>query len=78
MSRKVQLAVAWLIAAVIAVPLAVVLMNSWLQNFAYKVELHWWIFVGSAFISLLIALLTVSYQAIRAALVNPVKSLKTE
>ncbi len=66
------------IAAVIAVPLAVVLMNSWLQNFAYKVELHWWIFIGSAFISLLIALLTVSYQAIRAALVNPVKSLKTE
>ncbi|RFS16287.1 ABC transporter permease [Emticicia sp. C21] len=67
-----------LIAAVIGIPLAVVLMNSWLQNFAYKVELHWWIFVGSAFISLLIALATVSYQAIRAALVNPVKSLKTE
>lgn len=67
-----------LIAAVIAIPLAVVLMNSWLQNFAYKVETHWWVFVGSAFISLLIALLTVSYQAIRAALVNPAKSLKTE
>ncbi|GAB3524100.1 ABC transporter permease [Emticicia fontis] len=66
------------IAAVIAIPLAIVLMNKWLQNFAYKVEIHWWIFVSSAFISVLIALATVSYQAIRAALVNPVKSLKTE
>ncbi|RYU97580.1 ABC transporter permease [Emticicia agri] len=67
-----------IIAAVIAIPVAIVLMNNWLQNFAYKVEVHWWVFVGSAIISLLIALLTVSYQAIRAALVNPVKSLKTE
>ncbi|MBA4850874.1 ABC transporter permease [Emticicia sp. BO119] len=67
-----------LLASVIAIPVAVVLMNKWLQNFAYKVEIHWWVFVGSAFTSLLIALLTVSYQAIRAALVNPVKSLKTE
>ncbi|MFD2519359.1 ABC transporter permease [Emticicia soli] len=66
------------IAAVVAIPLAIFLMNSWLQNFAYKVEIHWWVFIGSAFISLLIALLTVSYQAIRAALVNPVKSLKSE
>lgn len=67
-----------IVASVIAIPLAIFLMNSWLQNFAYKVEVHWWIFVGSGFISLLIALLTVSYQAMRAALVNPIKSLKTE
>ncbi len=66
------------IASVVAIPFAVVLMNKWLQSFAYKIEIHWWIFVGAAFISVLIALLTVSYQAIRAALMNPVKSLKTE
>lgn len=66
------------IAAVVAIPLAVVLMNKWLQSFAYKIEIHWWIFAGAAMVGVLIALLTVSYQAIRAALVNPVKSLKTE
>lgn len=66
------------IAALVAIPLAVMLMNKWLQNFAYKIETHWWIFAGAAFTALLIALLTVSYQAIRAALMNPVKSLKSE
>jgi putative ABC transport system permease protein len=67
-----------LIASVIAIPLAIFLMNNWLQNFAYKIEIHWWVFVGAGFIASVIALLTVSYQAIRAALANPVKSLKTE
>ena len=67
-----------LIASIIAIPIAVILMNNWLQNFAYTVEIHWWVFAGAGFISLLIALLTVSYQAIGAALMNPVKSLKTE
>jgi putative ABC transport system permease protein len=66
------------IAAVVAIPLAVVLMNKWLQSFAYKMEIHWWIFAGASFTALVIALLTVSYQAVRAALMNPVKSLKNE
>ncbi|WP_435357069.1 ABC transporter permease [Emticicia sp. SJ17W-69] len=67
-----------LIASVVAMPIAIILMNNWLKNFAYSIEIQWWIFVGSGCISLLIALLTVSYQAIRAAIMNPVKSLKTE
>ena len=67
-----------LIASIIAIPTAVILMNNWLQNFAYTIEIHWWVFVGSGFGALFIALLTVSYQAIRAALMNPVKALKTE
>jgi len=67
-----------LISSVIAIPSAVFLMNSWLQNFAYKIDIQWWVFAGSGFISLLIALLTVSYQAIKAALMNPVRSLKSE
>ncbi len=67
-----------LIASAIAIPIAIILMNKWLQNFAYTIEIQWWIFVGSGFISLLIALLTVSYQAIKAALMNPVNSLKSE
>ncbi|MER0439209.1 ABC transporter permease [Emticicia sp. W12TSBA100-4] len=67
-----------LIASVIAIPMAVILMSNWLQNFAYTVEIRWWVFAGAGFVSLLIALLTVSFQAIKAALMNPVKSLKTE
>ena len=54
------------------------MMNQWLQDFAYQTEMSWWIFVIAAILSILIALLTVSYQAIKAALMNPVKSLKTE
>ena len=67
-----------LIASVIAIPLAVWLMNKWLQNFAYKIDIHWWVYVGAGIISLFIAFATVSFQAVRAALMNPVKSLKTE
>lgn len=66
------------IASVIAIPLAMVLMNKWLQNFAYTIDLHWWIFAGAGLIAFFIAVLTVSYQALRAALMNPVKSLKSE
>jgi putative ABC transport system permease protein len=67
-----------IIASVIAIPVASILMNEWLQNFAYTVEIHWWVFAGAGFIAMTIALLTVSYQAIKAALMNPVKSLKSE
>jgi putative ABC transport system permease protein len=67
-----------LIAFLIAAPLAWYTMNAWLQGFAYRIELSWWIFVLAGVISLAIALLTVSYQAVKAAVANPVKSLRTE
>jgi putative ABC transport system permease protein len=67
-----------LIAFVLAIPLAWFATNKWLENFAYKIDISWQGFAISAFFTVLIALLTVSYQAIKAALMNPVKSLKTE
>jgi putative ABC transport system permease protein len=63
---------------VIAFPLAWLAMNKWLENFAYRITIGWWIFLTAAIIALLVALLTVSFQAIKAALANPVKSLRTE
>ena len=53
-------------------------MNNWLQNFAYKIEIGWWIFALSGIIAIIIALLTVSFQAIKAAVANPVESLRYE
>lgn len=69
----------WIIIAnVIAWPIAYYLMTYWLQNYAYRIELSWWIFILSGGIALLIALGTVSFQAIKAAIANPIKSLKYE
>jgi putative ABC transport system permease protein len=67
-----------LIAALIACPVAWWAMNSWLRDFTYKVPINWWVFVLAGAAAMLIALVTVAYHAIKAALVNPVKSLKTE
>jgi putative ABC transport system permease protein len=67
-----------LIASALAIPIAWWSMNKWLQDFAYRVTIGWWVFVGAGVIALLIALITVSSQAIRAAVTNPVKSLRTE
>lgn len=67
-----------LVAIVVASPLAYYFMNNWLKGFAYRVEISWWLFAGAGFSALLIALLTVSYQSMKAALLNPVESLKTE
>jgi putative ABC transport system permease protein len=53
-------------------------MNKWLQDFANRTSLSWWIFLLSGTIALAIALFTVSFQAIRAAMMNPVRSLRTE
>jgi putative ABC transport system permease protein len=53
-------------------------MNIWLKDFAYRIEIQWWIFALTAFIAIGIAFLTVSLQSIKAALMNPVKSLKSE
>lgn len=67
-----------LIAIIMASPVAWYVMDRWLQDFAYKVDIEWWVFAGAGVLAVGIALLTVSFQSIKAALVNPVKSLKTE
>jgi putative ABC transport system permease protein len=66
------------IAFIIACPVAWYAMHKWLQNFAYKTEISWWIFVLSGFLALCIALLTVSWQSWRAAKRNPVEALRYE
>jgi len=66
------------IASVFAIPLAWWAMNKWLQDFAYRINIGWWVFAAAGIIALLIAVITVSSQAIKAALANPVKSLRTE
>lgn len=66
------------ISCVIAFPVAWWVLNSWLQNYAYHTVLYWWIFALAGGVALLIALLTVSFQAMRAAVANPIKSLRTE
>lgn len=67
-----------IIAALIAFPLGWWAMNKWLEDFAYRIHIEWWVFPVAGIVALLIALLTVSFQAIKAALANPVKSLRTE
>ena len=67
-----------LIAIVIAIPFAWWAMNKWLEDFAYRVDVSWWIFLIAGCIAMLIAITTISFQAIRAALTNPVKNLRTE
>jgi putative ABC transport system permease protein len=67
-----------LLAVVVAIPTAVWLMQKWLEDFAYRVGMQWWMFALGSLIALLIALVTVSFQAIKAARANPVKSLRTE
>jgi putative ABC transport system permease protein len=66
------------ISCIIAFPIAWWMMHNWLQDFEYRINISWWIFIGAAVLAILIALTTVSFQAIRAALSNPVKSLRTE
>jgi putative ABC transport system permease protein len=67
-----------LLAFVIAAPIAWWFMNKWLQDFAFKIDLSWWIFAVTGIIALIIALITLSFQAIKAAVSNPVHSLRTE
>jgi len=71
--------ITWIIIAnIVAWPLAYFIMNKWLQNFAYRVNIGIWIFILSASLALIIALLTLSYQSIKAAVANPVESLRYE
>ncbi|WP_247233127.1 ABC transporter permease [Telluribacter sp. SYSU D00476] len=67
-----------LLALVIAAPVAWYAMDRWLQDFAYRIDIPWWAFVLAGVLAVLIAFLTVSYQSIRAALMNPVRSLRSE
>jgi putative ABC transport system permease protein len=67
-----------LIASALAIPFAWWGMSKWLEDFAFRINIGWWIFIAAGVIALLIALITVSSQAIKAALANPVKSLRTE
>jgi len=66
------------IAFVLASPIAWYTMNKWLQDFAYRIEISWWMFAIAGLTVLLITLITVGFQAIKAALSNPVKSLRSE
>lgn len=67
-----------LIAFVIAAPVAWYFMSEWLQNFEYRTDIHWWVFLVAAVMAVTIAFATVSFQSIKAALMNPVKSLRSE
>ena len=67
-----------LIAIVIASPIAWYIMTWWLQDFAYKITIEWWVFALAGLLAVGIALLTVSFQSVKAALMNPVKSLRSE
>jgi predicted permease len=67
-----------ILSSLISFPVAWWLMHNWLQNYAYRIEISWWIFIVAAALAIVIALFTISFQAIRAALSNPVKSLRTE
>jgi putative ABC transport system permease protein len=67
-----------LLGTVIAIPIGYYIMFKWLQDFAYRVSIHWWMFACASFVAVSIALITVSFQAVKAAIANPVKSLRTE
>jgi putative ABC transport system permease protein len=74
LSREFMLLV--LISFLIAIPLGWYFMNKWLQDFAYRIQISWWVFAVAGVLAFVIALFTISFQAIRAALANPVKSLR--
>jgi len=66
------------IAFVIATPIAWYYMHQWLQDYAYRITISWWVFAAGGLTSIIIALATISFHAIKAAIANPVKSLRTE
>jgi putative ABC transport system permease protein len=67
-----------LLATLLAIPVAYLVMHNWLQNFAYRTPLSWWIFLLAAMITVAIALTTVGFKALKSALANPTRSLRTE
>ena len=62
----------------IASPVAWLTMHSWLEKFAYRITISWWMFAAAGFTAIVISVVTVSYHAIRAAVMNPVESLRSE
>jgi len=73
-----EFALLLIIAFALAVPIAWYVISNWLQGYAFRINIHWSYFVLPFFTILIIALLTVSFQSIKAAIANPVKSLRTE
>ena len=67
-----------IISCFIAIPVAWYFLNGWLQKYEYRTHVSWWIFGGAIACALVVTLITVSFQAIKAAVANPVKSLRTE
>lgn len=67
-----------IIAVMIASPMTWWVMNKWLEKFAYRIEIQWWMFAAAGIVAIMIALITLSFQSIKAAVANPVKSLRTE
>ena len=66
------------ISFLLAVPITWWVMHNWLQDFAYRINMPWWVFLIAGVLAALIAFITISFQAIKAALANPIKSLRTE
>lgn len=66
------------VSCIIAFPAAWWMMHSWLQNYKYRIEISWWIFLAAGISAILIALITISFQSVKAAIANPIKSLRTE
>jgi ABC-type antimicrobial peptide transport system permease subunit len=66
------------IAFAIAAPIAWYYMHQWLQGYVYRIEISWWLFAAGGLVAIVIALATISFQAVKAAMANPVKSLRSE
>ena len=66
------------ISCLIAFPIAWWMMHNWLEGYKYRIQISWWIFIGAGLLAIVIALITVSFQAIKAAVANPVISLRSE
>jgi ABC-type antimicrobial peptide transport system permease subunit len=66
------------LSCLVAFPISWWYMNNWLQNYTYRINISWWIFIAAGALAIIIALATVSFQAIKAAIANPIKSLRTE
>jgi putative ABC transport system permease protein len=67
-----------LLSILIASPIAWYVMHNWLQGFAYRINIQWWMFVGAGLLAIIVAVITISYHALKAAIVNPVNSLRSE
>jgi putative ABC transport system permease protein len=67
-----------IVSCVVAFPVAYLVMSQWLDNYKYRITISWWVFAASGCLAMLIAMLTISFQSIKAAIANPVKSLRSE